>query len=90
MRWDLMKYPQEYRQSRCLITCFYLIVCLKAKEKKRKGIITTRLLSCCIKLMELVKEKEKQIIGQAQRHVVVMRELNEKISDVRSYAITIG
>ncbi|OCT72089.1 hypothetical protein XELAEV_18035063mg, partial [Xenopus laevis] len=48
------------------------------------------LLSCCLKMAEIIKQKDNDFTEQTDRYETLLKESNEKISELRLHAITTG
>eukprot|EP00079_Xenopus_tropicalis_P015258 XP_004912709.1 PREDICTED: uncharacterized protein LOC101733854 [Xenopus tropicalis] len=84
--------PQECKHSWDLMKDFIAdsVFDKKTKEAKRKGLIIQGLVSCCLEMAEIIKQKETDITEQADKYKTLLRESNEKISELRLHAITTG
>nr|AAH72122.1 Xmc protein [synthetic construct] len=84
--------PQECKDSWDLMKIFIAdsVFDKKTKESKRKGMVLQGLLSCCLKMAEIVKQKDNDFTEQTDKYETLLKESNEKISELRLHAITTG
>ncbi|XP_053550201.1 LOW QUALITY PROTEIN: uncharacterized protein LOC128641694 [Bombina bombina] len=91
--------PAEYRQSWDLMKEFLakMLYDKNVSENKRKGWIMQGLLFCCLKLEEIIKEKDSEIsqlnsavMVESMENGELYNELNDKIVDMRVHAVVTG
>ncbi|XP_053308766.1 uncharacterized protein LOC128495301 [Spea bombifrons] len=91
--------PQDCKQSWEMLQKFLgeTLFEKKVSESKRKGCIVQGLLSCCLRLEEIVKANEDKLAElnasikvKSEKHDEMYNELNNKIVDLRVYAVATG
>ncbi|OCT78913.1 hypothetical protein XELAEV_18030001mg [Xenopus laevis] len=76
--------PQECKDSWDLMRIFIAdsVFDKDTKESKRKGMVLQGLLSCCLKMAEIIKQKDNDFTEQTDRYETLLKESHEKISEL--------
>ncbi|OCT78914.1 hypothetical protein XELAEV_18030003mg [Xenopus laevis] len=76
--------PQECKDSWDLMRIFIAdsVFDKETKESKRKGMVLQGLLSCCLKMAEIIKQKDNDFTEQTDRYETLLKVSHEKISEL--------